>query len=242
MGNRLPRGLYAITDGIEVRAARRISSPARSAHSSCLKIRRGSGFADAALLGRDRLATAVQQALDGGAVVIQYRDKSSDRARRLEEARALAALCQPHGARFIVNDDVELTKAVDADGVHLGRDDPAIEAARADLGAKALIGVSCYNELARALDAEKRGADYVAFGSFFPSPTKPHAVRATLDLLKEARARLRVPIVAIGGITPENGASLITAGADLLAVIDGVFGQSDIRAAAERYARLFGVS
>jgi thiamine-phosphate pyrophosphorylase len=140
---------------------------------------------------------------------------------------------------LLVNDDVELAAAVEADGVHLGRDDPAIERARARLGKSALIGVSCYNQLARALDAETRGADYVAFGSFFPSPTKPGAVRASLDLLQEARARLRVPIVAIGGITPENGASLIAAGADLLAVIDGVFNRTDIRAAAARYTQLF---
>lgn len=199
-------------------------------------------IADTGVLASAQLLPAVEQALYGGARLIQYRDKSMDGERRRRETQALAALCRQFSVPLLVNDDVKLAADVQADGVHLGRDDPAIEQARARLGKSALIGVSCYNQLARALDAEKRGADYVAFGSFFPSPTKPHAVRATLDLLKEARARLRVPIVAIGGITPENGASLITAGADLLAVIDGVFGQSDIRAAAKRYARLFGVS
>ena len=123
--------------------------------------------------------------------------------------------------------------------MHLGRDDADVASARRVLGARALIGVSCYNDLALAQKAEADGADYVAFGSFYPSPTKPQAPRAELELLRAARRTLRVPIVAIGGITPDNGAALITAGADALAVIEGVFGQPDIRAAAARYTRLF---
>jgi thiamine-phosphate pyrophosphorylase len=219
------RGLYAIADtatladGMEARAIRQGG--------------RACGFATQALL------PAVEQALRGGARLIQYRDKSKEGERRRRDGQALAALCRRFSVPFLVNDDVDLAAVVEADGVHLGRDDPAIEGARARLGKSALIGVSCYNELTRALDAERRGADYVAFGSFFPSPTKPGAVRASLELLKQAHAKLRVPIVAIGGITPENGASLIAAGADLLAVIDGVFNQTDIRAAAARYAQLF---
>jgi thiamine-phosphate pyrophosphorylase len=204
------------------------------------RFRRGLyAIADTSLVPRERLDAAAEAALAGGAVMLQYRDKSSDHARRLAEARLLAVRCREYGALFIVNDDVELALESGADGVHLGRDDPAIEAARARLGAGAIIGVSCYNELERARDAQARGADYVAFGRFFPSRTKPEAVSTSPELLKQARAALRVPIVAIGGITPENGGGLIAVGADLLAVIDGVFGRSDIRAAAARYAKLF---
>jgi thiamine-phosphate pyrophosphorylase len=196
-------------------------------------------IADSAYLSAAQFVPAVRAALDGGARVIQYRDKKSDVRQRETIARALNALCREYGVPLLINDDVALAAAVGAAGVHLGRDDPDIGAARAALGAAALIGVSCYNELARAQAAQAAGADYVAFGRFFTSRTKPQAVPATLELLRAARAELRIPIVAIGGITPENGASLIAAGANALAVIEGVFNQPDMRAAAERYARLF---
>lgn len=185
------------------------------------------------------LVPAVAAALRGGARVIQYRDKSADGARREQEAAALNALCRNHGALLIVNDDVELAAAVSASGVHLGRDDPQLAAARRRLGADAIIGVSCYNQLTRAQAAAEQGADYVAFGRFFPSRTKPDAAAATPELLRAARSALDLPLVAIGGITPENGGLLIEAGADMLAVIHGVFGQPDIEAAARRFAALF---
>jgi thiamine-phosphate pyrophosphorylase len=196
-------------------------------------------IADSSYLSAEQFVPAVRAALDGGARVIQYRDKKSDAQQRATIARALNALCHEHDRPLLINDDVALAAAVAAAGVHLGRDDPDIGAARAALGPAALIGVSCYNELARAQAAQAAGADYVAFGRFFASRTKPQAVPATPTLLHAARAELRIPIVAIGGITPENGATLIAAGADALAVIEGVFGQADIRAAAERYAQLF---
>lgn len=196
-------------------------------------------IADTGYLDDARLAGAVEQAIAGGARVVQYRDKRHDAAARRRQAQTLSRLCREHGAIFLVNDDVVLAKESDADGVHLGRQDMPFSAARARLGADRLIGVSCYNELERATAAEKQGADYVAFGSFFPSRTKPQAARAPLELLRAARAQLKMPIVAIGGITPENGAALIEAGADMLAAIEGVFAQSDIRAAARRYADLF---
>jgi thiamine-phosphate pyrophosphorylase len=195
--------------------------------------------ADSAYLTPDAFVPAVQAALDGGARIIQYRNKSSDAATHARIARDLNALCQRHAVPFLINDDVALAAATGADGVHLGRDDLGVAAARAVLGPRAIIGVSCYNELDRARVAAAAGADYVAFGRFFPSRTKPQAVPATLDLLRQARATLQIPIVAIGGITPENGGALIEAGADALAVIEGVFGQADIRAAAARYAVLF---
>lgn len=196
-------------------------------------------IADTRLLDEARLSTAVEQALRGGARIIQYRDKSNDSARRGRQARTLKSLCVTYGACFIVNDDVALARAVGADGVHLGRHDVALAAARTALTGTAVIGVSCYDDLARAVRAVAGGADYVAFGSFYPSRTKPDAVRADLDLLQHARARLNVPLVAIGGITPENGAALIAAGADALAVISGLFDQADVQAAARRYCELF---
>lgn len=194
---------------------------------------------DAGLIGEDRLIPAVAAAIDGGAVMVQYRDKSGDAGKRLWEAQDLAHLCRALRVPLIINDDVELALAVGAAGVHLGRDDGDIAQARERLGADAIIGVSCYNRLELALAAQQAGADYVAFGAFFSSAVKPDAVRATPALLREAKARLHVPVVAIGGITADNGALLVEAGADLLAVISDVFGHSDIRAAAARIAGLF---
>lgn len=187
---------------------------------------------------RADLVDACAAAIEGGAAVLQYRDKSSDRARRRDEASALAALCARHRLPLIVNDDVGLAAGIGAAGVHLGEGDGDIAAARSRLGSGAIIGVSCYDSLARARDLAAAGADYLAFGAFFPSPTKPQARRAMPDLLRAARA-FGKPLVAIGGITPDNAAPLITAGADFLAVVSGVFGQPDVAAAARRYSDLF---
>jgi thiamine-phosphate pyrophosphorylase len=194
---------------------------------------------DAVLLPDDRLIGAVERALLGGARLIQYRDKSHDAARRLTQAQALDELCQRYKVPLIINDDAELAAQVGAAGVHIGQDDPDLATARARLGPKATIGVSCYDRLDLALAAERAGADYVAFGAFFPSPTKPHEIRPPIALLREARAALTVPIVAIGGITPDNAPLLLNAGADALAVVSAVFAQPDIQAAARRFAILF---
>ncbi len=194
---------------------------------------------DALLLPDDRLIHAVEQAILGGARWIQYRDKSADPVRRLAQAHALNALCQHYDVPLIVNDDVELAFQVGAAGVHIGRHDPALATARARLGKDAIIGVSCYNRLDLALAAERAGADQVAFGAFFPSPTKPDEIRAPLELLREARTALNVPIIAIGGITPDNAPLLLDAGADALAVVSAVFAQTDVQAAARRFAALF---
>ncbi len=194
---------------------------------------------DALLIPDDRLAAAVEQAIRGGARLVQYRDKSHDNARRLAQAEALNELCRRHHIPLIINDDVELTERVGAAGVHVGQDDPAFATARARLGGNAIIGVSCYDRMDLALEAARAGADYVAFGAFFPSPTKPHEIRAPIELLREARAALHVPIVAIGGITPDNAPLLLDAGADALAVVSAVFAQPDIQAAARRFAALF---
>jgi thiamine-phosphate pyrophosphorylase len=195
------------------------------------------GITDGAPL--PRLLTTVEAAIRGGARLIQYREKSADPARRMAEARALQEVCRDHGALLIVNDDVELAAAMSADGVHLGKDDGRVDVARVRLGPRAIIGVSCYDSLERAQQAAHDGADYVAFGSFFASANKPAAVRAPLSLLKEARAQLGIPLCAIGGITPDNGAALLASGADMLAVIQGLFGAADVNAAAKDYAKLF---
>lgn len=187
---------------------------------------------------RSDLVDACAAALRGGARLLQYRDKTGDAERRLREARQLAELCTRHEVPLIVNDDVELALASGAHGVHLGRDDTDIESARARLGADAIIGATCRASLDRARDATAAGADYLAFGAFHASPSKPDAARASPDILREARG-LGLPLVAIGGITSDNGVALIAAGADCLAVISAVFGAADITAAARRFAHLF---
>jgi len=154
------------------------------------------------------------------------------------ESADLLALCRRFGVPLIINDDVELAAIIRADGVHLGEHDGDIDAARTRLGATAVIGVSCYDSLDRARQLAAAGADYLAFGAYFPSPTKPLARHARTDLLRDARA-LGLPLVAIGGITPDNAQPLIEAGADFVAAISGVFATADPRAAARRYANLF---
>jgi len=174
------------------------------------------------------LESAVSAALRGGANVVQYRDKSEDHRRRLTEASALAALCATFKASFIVNDDAELALAAGAHGVHLGQDDDDIAAARATLGSAAIIGVSCYGDLDRARAAVAAGADYLAFGSVYPSTTKPNAPRAALECFTQARAFTDCPLVAIGGIDSSNIAEVTAAGADAVAVVEAVFGKADI--------------
>lgn len=183
------------------------------------------------------LAEAVTAAVRGGAAVVQYRGKSAKD--RQTEAEAVLEVCRANRVPLIVNDDVALACRIGADGVHLGRDDPGLEEARAILKPSVIIGVSCYDSVERAVRAEAAGADYVAFGRFFPSATKPGAARARLETLTEAKRRLKVPIVAIGGITPENGGALLEAGADLLAVVEAVFGGADPEGAARRFGPLF---
>lgn len=187
---------------------------------------------------RDDLVAACEAAIDGGAVLLQYRDKTGDAARRLAEARALADLSARRRVALIVNDDVDLALASGAAGVHLGEHDADLASARARLGPCAIVGVSCYDSLERARALAAAGADYVAFGAFHPSPTKPHARSATPALLREAKA-LGVPLVAIGGITAANGAALVEAGANYLAAISAIFAASDVRAAARAFAALF---
>ncbi|AHE97333.1 thiamine phosphate synthase [Thioalkalivibrio paradoxus] len=181
----------------------------------------------------------VAAALRGGARVVQYRDKSGTGMARLPETRELLALCRKAGALLLINDDVELCLAAAADGVHLGEDDAGIAEARDQLGPNRVIGASCYNDLDRARRAIAAGADYVAFGSVYPSPTKPAARRANPDLLRAARAELAVPICAIGGITPDNAAPVVAAGADMVAVIQAISEAPDPETAARALQALF---
>ena len=175
----------------------------------------------------------VRLALEGGVALLQYRSKARNRA----QAAAVVRLAKDFGVPVIINDDVELALELDADGAHLGRDDGDLSAARQRLGGR-MLGASCYNQLELAHAAVRAGADYVAFGSVFASPTKPHAVRAPLDLFAKARS-LGVPLAAIGGITLAKAPSLIAAGAELLAVISDLFDAPDIRSRAREYAKLF---
>ena len=184
------------------------------------------------------LLEQVEAALAGGARVLQYRNKSAPVTVRLEQARALKALCARYDVPLIVNDHVELVRAVDAEGVHLGADDGSALAARHVLGTAKIIGISCYNSLERGRQAQREGADYVAFGSFFPSSVKPGAVHAPLELLVEAKRELALPLVAIGGITLANAPQLLAAGADALAVISALFDAADICAAARGFETL----
>ena len=194
---------------------------------------------DTELIPTGQLTNCVTRAIAGGASVIQYRNKQTADLACHHEAAALTTLCRQHTIPLIINDDAELAAAVGASGVHLGKSDVSIQQARAQLGPQAIIGVSCYNDIERAIAAVAAGADYVAFGRFFPSHSKPDAQQADTRVLSQARQQLDRPIVAIGGITPDNGQALLTAGANLLAVIHGVFGQPDIQLAARRYTDLF---
>ncbi len=185
------------------------------------------------------LVDNTEAALRGGAAVLQYRRKDVSGAAAAREARALVEVCARYKAPLIVNDDPELALAIGAHGVHLGRDDGDVQALVATWGRKLIIGVSCYDSFERARELAALGVDYLAFGSMFSSATKPSAVRCPLPVLTRAKAEFGLPVVAIGGITPENARPVIAAGADFLAVIGGVFEQADTEQSVARYARLF---
>ena len=187
----------------------------------------------------NRLLRDVEAVLRGGASMLQYRAKHLAANLKANQAQALQSLCKKYRIPLIINDDAALAASMSASGVHLGSQDMPIGEAHQSLLSGMFVGVSCYDQLALAIEAEKNGADYVVFGSFFPSSTKPNAVRPALDLLREAKQQLSCPIVAIGGITLENAPSLIEAGADAIAVISALFDAPDIEGAARKFAQLF---
>ena len=198
---------------------------------------------DSGLIG-ETLIDSVEAAIHGGASVIQYRDKSDDQQRRIDEAMALQQLCHHHEVLFVINDDLALATQIDADGLHIGQDDGSLLEARQQLGVDTIIGVSCYNSLELAITAQEAGADSIAVGRFFTSNIKPNAVGANTKLLKRAIEHINLPVVAIGGITAENGAQLVEAGADMLAVISDIFDRAtttEITTAAQRFQPIFSI-
>ena len=192
-------------------------------------------------LDTGQLVRKVRMALAGGARMVQYRNKSAGATLRREQAAALLAVCRAASVPLIINDDLDLAAALEADGLHLGRDDLPVAAARKRLRRGSLVGASCYDRLDLAVSARDAGADYVAFGSAFPSTTKPGATRAPLSLYRDAKARLDCPVVAIGGITSENARAVIEAGADAVAIISALFDSPDVERSAREFAGLFTV-
>ena len=189
------------------------------------------------LLCSDKLVEKVEQAILGGAQIIQYRNKLADAQTQYTEAAALQSLCQQHQRTFLINDNVSLALQVNADGVHLGQTDGDITAARKNLGEDKIIGVTCHSDIHAAKMAQQQSANYVAFGRFYPSKTKPTAPPAKIEVLQQAQQQLEIPVVAIGGISVENASNLINAGADMLAVIHAVFAQENIKQAAADLAQ-----
>ena len=194
---------------------------------------------DQQLITEEDFRQSVEAALQGGTRVIQYRDKSDNQNKRHQQASLLRALCHQYHAICIINDDIELARAVNAHGVHLGKNDFSLIHARQVLGENAIIGVSCYNDLNRAIEAENYNANYVAFGAIFSSSTKPDAKVAGLEIIAQAKQQLSIPVCTIGGITQENIQQVIQQGADMAAVISGIFSADDIKQATAVLSQFF---
>jgi len=190
---------------------------------------------DEKLMRRRDFVKKVAEAAAAGAGLIQLREKASSLRDRLELAKAAVRAAHAHGARLLINDDPALAAAIGADGVHLGRGDASVQAARALLGRRALIGVSCYGDIDLAVRLQKAGADYVSFGACFRSPTKPEEELVPLSVFTEARRRVKVPLVAIGGITAQNAPAVYAAGADLVSVVSSVFARGRVSAAVKEF-------
>jgi thiamine-phosphate pyrophosphorylase len=187
------------------------------------------------------LIQKTKSAIEGGAFMVQYRSKIQDRDVKMQQCAAILRLCREHNVPCIVNDDVEMCRVLEADGVHLGEKDDNIAEVRHILGEYAIIGSSCYDQLNRAKSAQKEGASYVAFGAMFSTPTKPNAPRASLALLKEAKHEIQIPIVAIGGITVNNAHDVIKTGIDAIAVINSLYEAKSIKETAETFAKMFQI-
>ena len=206
-----------------------------------MKIPRNSGIyviSDCKKNTVENLLKKTEKILETGISLFQFRDKYSDYDLKKMIALKLQALCKKYDTPFIVNDDVMLAETIQADGVHLGKNDMPIKMARKILGKK-IIGISCYNSLENAVNAELKGANYVALGSFFDSPTKPGAKKIPIELLSTIKSRVNIPIVAIGGITPENGKCLMENKVDFLAIISGIYESTDIVESVKAYNKLF---
>lgn len=194
---------------------------------------------DPGLLACQQLLPAIEQALEGGVKMVQYRNKKADAQTQKKQSKQLKQLCQQYQIPLIINDNITLAAEIHADGVHIGQHDQSIQHARNKLGSDAIIGVSCYNQLELAEKAASNGANYIAFGRFFASKTKPEAIQAMPAIIRQFKQNHAIPVAAIGGINHDNGHQLIAAGADMLALIHGVIGQNNIYQAAQAVARLF---
>ena len=194
---------------------------------------------DENLIAEDKFEQTIELALLGGVRIVQYRDKSGNEEKRLQQASALRSLCDRYNAVLIINDDVTLAHRVKANGVHLGKNDDSISQARQILGDKSIIGISCYNDIDLAITAENNSADYVAFGAMFSSSTKPDAKNADLGMISEAKQKLNIPVCTIGGITESNIKQLIDHGTDMAAVINHLFSADDIKLTASRLNQSF---
>jgi thiamine-phosphate pyrophosphorylase len=203
------------------------------------KLRGLYAITDTKLIPRERFVDTVEAAVRGGATMVQLREKETPPEEFIRLGRQVLAMTRRHGALLIINDHPAIAKEIGADGVHVGREDPPVAEARALLGPEAIIGASCYGEVSRAVAAEHEGADYVAFGTPFPSPTKTKRTDISLDIFQEVKRQVHVPVFAIGGITVDNARQVIDAGADGIAVVSGIFAASDVEAAARALAQCF---
>lgn len=197
---------------------------------------------DEKLIPENLFTSTVEQALLGGARIIQYRDKSTNVKKRITQALSLKNICDQYNALLIINDDIELALKVNADGIHIGIHDTPLQQARTEIGTEKIIGVSCYNKFELAEQAVAEGADYIAFGSFFASGIKPEAARASTDLLLAAKQKFDIPVCAIGGITSDNANILIEHGADMLAVISDIYANNNVLSASQRISQFFNAS
>ena len=195
---------------------------------------------DKKLIPRDRFVETVEKVIRGGAKIIQLREKDSPEEEIIRLGKELLKITRRYGIPLIINDSPKLAMEIGADGVHLGKDDTEISEARKILGGEAIIGVSCYGDIERGLQAEKEGADYLAFGTPFFTPTKPDRKTTPFEILKEAKRRIKtIPIFAIGGITKGNAKSVLETGVDGIAVITAVFSSPNPEEAARNLADFF---
>ena len=185
------------------------------------------------------LLNKTRQVLEGGVKLVQYRNKSANESLRREQAKLLLPLCREHNALLIINDHLEIAIEIDADGVHVGKNDVSVSAAKNQLGQNKIVGTSCYNQLDLAMQAQKDGSDYIAFGAFFSSLTKPNAVSVSISLVNQAQKALSIPIVGIGGIQLTNARTVIQSGCAAIAVCHDLFQAENIKATAEHYVQLF---
>ncbi len=192
-----------------------------------------------AVLARSDYESVIHDVIEGGAAMLQFRAKHGDRNKARKQAKALLEICREYATPLIINDDVALCAAIGADGVHLGIDDANIDDARLELGPDAIIGATCHDSLTLAEEAEQAGASYAAFGSIFPSSSKPAAAPASPSVLLAARIILTVPVAAIGGINRNNAESTFIAGADMLAVVGGIFDAPDPGAAMRELVQIY---